>query len=307
MPLVKPFYICEPKRYKKLHIDKLNYCEVLSILRLYHGAMFSEEDIKAHWVHGPIYPSRPTIVNGITVKNLKWYINTHTAELVKYPEWNPDFLMGMLQWGEVLYSRYNFPSCRWYGNVELFIALNCCPYAGKKNGDKWKPGDRFIWSIVPALCFSYSSESIEYMAGVLSVGLTETIRDKGVLVQYNNRVGKLIRQWNIPIEHSTKKAVYISPFWPILLQDYMPDVLSKRWKIIHNPPYKAGEYSSIMWKVYTGKDPVVGKMPFLLSRRTIFYRYGSLRALKDMWVKNHLVELDSRFKKVVQHWQAKTV
>jgi len=35
----------------------------------------------------------------------------------------------------------------------------------------------------------------------------------------------------------------------------------------------------------------------------IFYKYGSMRALRHLWIKNQLVNLDIRFKKVVQDWQ----
>ena len=35
------------------------------------------------------------------------------------------------------------------------------------------------------------------------------------------------------------------------------------------------------------KDPIAGKMPYLPSRRTIFYWYNSIKVLKDLWIKNH--------------------
>ena len=297
------YYIFDRNHRKLAYIDKINTCDVAAKLRLFHGPIFTEDDIRVIWNHKTISPSYFRIRRKIRVKNIKWYINTHTDEIMKDSEWHPDFLIGMLQWGKIYYSSVNFPSFWWYGNKYILEYIKSSPFAGVVNVECFKPRDRFIWSDVPALCFKYSKDSVEYMAGVLSTGIYNFNKDNS-LIRYNPKIGRIISQYGIPIEHRTKRWVYISPFWPIVLQNYMPTMIKNRWsEISFNEAYRASEYSCILWKIYTGKDPVSKKMPYLLSRRMIFYKYGSMRALRHLWIKNQLVNLDIRFKKVVQDWQ----
>lgn len=300
---MKQFYIID-STHNKFSIDKINTCEVASKLRLYCGSNYSEEDIKRLWNHNSNYPSFDKIRKNIRITNIKWYIYTHTKELIRDLSWNPDFLMGMLQWGKINYYPKNFPSFIWLGNFDLSIAINCSPFAGRLSA-KFKTDNRYFWSSVPALCLKFSSNTIEYLAGILSTGIIVTYKNK-VLASYNNKVGGIVKALGIPIEYSNKRFVFISPFWAVILQDYMPQPLKDKWNFIYHA-YRASEYSSILWKIYTGKDPMSDAMPYLLSRRTIFYKYGSIRALRELWIKNQLVELDSRFKKVVQEWQKKVV
>lgn len=298
---MKTYYIYDSGQNRLSSIDKLNTCEVTAKLRLYHGRIFSEDDIRSLWTHKTISPSVDKIRKNLRVKNLKWYINTYTSELITDPEWNPDFLMGMLQWGSIYYNPIYFPSVRWKGNNNLLEAIRSSPYAGRLNTCDPKPGQRVIWSDVPAMCFKHSDKTVEYMAGVLSVGIVETIYNK-VLVKYSHKAAKVIEKLKIPVEHRNQRYIYISPFWPVILQKYMPQAIRSKWLLIPKA-YLAQEYSTILWKIYTGKDPLSEKMPYMLSRRMVFYKYGSIRALRDLWIKYHLVELDSRFKKVIRDWQ----
>ena len=254
------------------------------------------------WNYETFPPSTLTIFRYTNVKNMKWYINTHTDELLKGYSWNSDFLMGVLQWGKVHYNLMHFPSFFWYGNENLVNILQSSPFYGEIN-KSYKT--RWVWFGVPALCFKYSTASIDYMAGVLSTGIVKKHKDK-VLVGYNKNVGVSLRNWGIPIEAQEKPSIFISPFWPVILKNHMPESLRQKWEYVPHA-YKAKEYSSILWRIYTGKDSVSEKIPYLLSRRTIFNKYGSLKALRDMWISNQLVELDLRFKKVIQEWQEKTV
>jgi len=301
---MRQFYIFD-STHNKLEVDKMRTCEVASKLRLYVGHNYCEEDIKKIWNYKSIYPSSSKIRHRVSIGNMKWFINSHTNKLISDLTWNADFLIGMLQWGKIYYYSRNFPSFIWYGNGRITSALALSPFAGSLSEKCDYDGTRLIWSKVPALCLKHSSDTVDYMAGVLSTGLVETYQNK-VLAKYNSKVGKIIRRWGIPIEHQNKTWIYISPFWAVILQKYMPECLRKEWQIIPKA-YRAQEYASILWKIYTGKDPIVNKMPYLQSIRTIFNKYGSVRALRDLWIKDHLVELDVRFKKVVQEWQAKTV
>jgi hypothetical protein len=80
----------------------------------------------------------------------------------------------------------------------------------------------------------------------------------------------------------------------------MPESRKKWLNVIK--PCMAEEYAFVLWRVYTGKDIEAGKIPFLLSRRTFYYRYHSIDNLEKKWVDFKLVELDSRFKEVIQKW-----
>lgn len=296
------YYIVNNAKKRYDPENKLRTCEVASKLRLYHGRIYSEDDIRKAWTYDLPYPSLDKIRQIVSVKNIKWYINTHTDALIIDPQWNADFLMGMLQWGQIHYNPVFFPSFRWYGNPDLLLAIIHSPFAGRMINGGHQPKRRLIWSDVPALCLKFSTDSVEYMAGVLSTGIIEASKNK-VLVKYNRNVAKILESWKIPCEHKNKQWFYISPFWPVILQNYMPDILKEKWEFVPKA-YRAQEYSSILWKIYTGKDPVADKMPYILSRRMIFYKYGSMKKMRDLWIENHLVELDIRFKKVVQDWQA---
>lgn len=296
---MRDFYIFDITRNRHA-IDRINTCEVAAKLRLYNGSRFSEEDIRKLWKLRTNSPSFDKINKNIRVPNIKWYIHSHTDELIYDPEWNPDFLMGMLEWGRIFPTKH-FPSFQWFSNYDLLLALHSSPFAGTLTIKVPQKRNRYRWSCVPALCFKYSSDTVNYLAGVLSTGEILTYKDKK-LARYNRKVGKIIKNLGIPIEHQTKRFVFISPFWGVVIHKHMPKVLQDKWAYVPHA-YKAQEYSAILWKIFTGKDPAVAHMPYLMSRRTIFYKYGSMKALREMWISNHLVELDSRFKKVVQKWQ----
>lgn len=296
----KGFYIFDSTHNRKA-IDKIKTCEVAAKLRLYVGSKYTEEDTRKYWTQKYNYPSAKKIGKLIRVKNLKWYINTYSKELIEGSGWHPDFLMGMLTWGKILFYAKKFPSFIWFGNYELLLTIHSLPFVGTLNVKEEQTDNRYIWSCVPALCFNYSIESVEYLAGVLSTGQIVK-QDKIVLARYNRKVGRILKSYNIPIVKQDFKSVYISPFWGVIMQKHMPKSLQDKWRMIPHA-YRAKEYSAILWKVYTGEDPFVNGMPYLMSRRSIFYKYGSIKTLREMWIKNQLVELDSRFKIVVQEWQ----
>ena len=109
----------------------------------------------------------------------------------------------------------------------------------------------------------------------------------------------------IPIEKESSPrygTVYISPLWISLLTPWMPES-RKKWLNIKKA-YKAEEYAFILWRVFTGRDIQAGAMPFLISRRMFYYRYHTIHDLEKKWVDYKLVELDPRFKEVIQKWSA---
>lgn len=289
--------------HNRTAIVNLCTCELAAKLRLYTGSKFSEEDVEKLWelkYHPPAYD---TINQKIRIPNIKWYINTHSKELTMYPEWNPDFLMGMLEWGKITKFRRNFYSFSWFGNYDLLQAIQLSPFTGKLNTQvAIKSMYEYNWTCVPALCFNYSKDSIEYLAGVLSTGII--VNEKGkTLVKYNRKVGKLIGDFGIPIEIQNRYA-FISVFWPAVLQKHMPKALQLKWGGIKDEKaYRANEYATITWKIYTGEDSRVNAMPYLMSRRTAYYKYGTVKNLREMWIKNQMIGLDSRFKSVIQEWQ----
>ena len=278
---------------------RMHLCEVASLLRLYKGIDFSDEDVVSFWK----YPSTPIsagrIRKRITILNIKKFIYKRTNQIQHPHGWNPDFLMGLIQWGKLRQNAYRFPSLIWCCNNDLKQIIKSSPFSGKI---KFTEKDNSVqrWSNVPALCFNYSKDSIDFMAGVLATGLPSEIKGK-YIVKYNPSIEKYIREWHIPIEYRKRSWVFISPLWPALLSQWMPDFIKSKWNILKKSR-ESEEYAAILWKIYTGKDAVVGKIPYLLSRRTMFYRFKSVKKIEELWINNRLVELDGRFAKVVQEW-----
>lgn len=301
---MREYYIID-STHNRFSIDKIRTCEVAAKLRLYHGPVYTNEDIEKMWTYDSICPCLDKIRKNVRNKHIKWYIYSHTDELVTDPSWNQDFLRGMLQCGRILKHKRDFYSFVWHGNFDLVKAINTSPYAGHLHPQIPKTRTRYVWSRVPCLCFNFNPHSIDILAGVLSTGIVVTYKGM-VLARYNPKVGKITRELGIPIEYENQRYTFISPFWPVICQKHMPKFFQDKWKLIPHA-HKAKEYSSILWKIYNNKDPVAGEMPYLLSRRSIFYKYGSMKALRVLWIKNNMVELDSRFKKVVQEWHGKIV
>lgn len=274
--------------------------ETASKIFLYHGKDFSEQNICKYWPLPSIPPSWKTFSDTIKNPYVKWYINEKLN--VSDGVWNGSFLAGMTEAGKLNISKTFYTSFFWYRNTEIAEMIKECPFYGKLL-TKWneKKGQN-RWCIVPALSLKRDKTSISYLAGVLSVGRRIEINGESY-VAYTWKLRELFLSFKIPIEGQwgrNKKMVLISPFWIALLTPWMPES-RKKWLSVKKP-YKAEEYAFILWRVFTGKDIEAGKLPYLPSRRTFYYRYHTIDNLERKWVEYQLVDLDARFKEVVQKW-----
>lgn len=295
---MKDYYLIE-KTHNKRAINKLRTCEVASLIRLYVGSNFDESDVKRYWKYKSKYPSCTIIKRNIRVSNLRWFLNTYTDQIITSIEWHPDFIIGLTKCGTIRGLR-GFPSFYWYGNENLIDVFRSCPFIGEIKTKNKGTKHPYIWSKIPALYLKHSEDSIRFMAGVLSTGIIETIDNKK-LVKYNKKAMKFIGQWGIPIEYRTPHWAYISPFWVVIVQKWMPEVLVNKWKYV-SKAYRAKEYAAILWKIYSNKPFLAKSIPYLVCRRSVFYRYGSIKKLQGLWVENKLVGLDSRYKNIIQEW-----
>ena len=85
----------------------------------------------------------------------------------------------------------------------------------------------------------------------------------------------------------------------------MPKTL-ERWTNLKKAA-KVEEYSLILWKVFVDKDIRAQGIPYLISRRSYYYRYGTIKDLSKKWVEQGLTGVDMRVREAVQYWEKKTL
>lgn len=288
--------------HNKRQDRRLKICAAFSHLALFHNhTTCSERLLSQYWTYSESLPSQHWRSLRINTSNLKWYINNFVK--IEDPVWNADFLRGITQYGLVQEHRCSFSTFFWNYNPSIEELFETCPFYGVKNINFQKRDIKhyYGWQSSAALSLPYSKNSISFMAGVLATG---QIVDN--YVRYNFRITPWLKQWQIPIDRIDGRGrAYISPFWPALLTPWMPPVGDK-WLNIKKA-HKAEEYALIMWKIFTDKDIKTKGLPYLISRRSYYYRYGSIKKLARQWVEEKMVGMDLRFKDIVQFWEKKTV
>lgn len=284
------------ERKESLHLKRMAMCEVAAKIYLYCGGDFSEQNVAKFWNYPSYPPSYANIYANITNKNVRWYI--HEKINSNDPIWNGDFFAGLTLYGKVGVGMKRMPFFDWAYNDGIVEMVKECPYYGRMEENR-KAKNYHRWKNVAALCLKANKNSISYIAGVLSAG-KECVIDNNTYARYSSKIKNALKEFNIPIEKEYGYSVCISPFWIALLTPWMPES-RKKWLNVKNP-YKAEEYAFILWRVFTGRDIESDGIPFLPSRRTFYYRYHTIDNLEKKWVDNKLVELDSRFKEVIQKW-----
>lgn len=292
--------------FKKKHSERVNKIyEAAAKICLKYGSLgntsglvyttwFRIEDYIREFWHGKDYPSVNTFLKTVNVNELKWYI--HNKIDINDRIWSSDFLFGLAKHGKIKWNARSFPSFGWDGNENVREVLNTCPFGGKH----WK-GTR--WRYVPAFYLKHSEDSISFMAGLFSAGAI--FRKDGICYAlYRGRTIEYIEKWKIPIESRTDEYVLISPIWPALFSREMPQEISKKWLGLKKVS-RYDEYCPILWKTYVG-DFIKGGIPYLQSRRSIFYKHrcegGAMNKLERMRVEEGLVELDYRIRDIVKIW-----
>ena len=165
----------------------------------------------------------------------------------------------------------------------------------------------YYWKHAPAFYLKSNKDTLSYMAGVLCTGKVVKIGKK-IFIRYNRRCKDLFQKSNIPIEGTVESgALLISPFWPALFTKFMPEYC-KEYYLSPNrkKSVMAEEYASIFWVTHSNHNIVKDGLPFLPSRRLVFYRYksdkGTLRELQKRRVEHNLVEIDKRILECIKLW-----
>lgn len=272
-------------------------CEVAAKIALFYGPdNFTDVRIHEFWPFDSYPPSDKFFLKKITNSQVKWYINKR----LNYDDvWNGSFIGGLIEFGNVNWSLYNFPSLRWVGNYNLYRTILECPYHGKVVWEKPRYFNR--WVMVPAFYLPCDKESISYMAGVLASGDIE-----GNMAKYNRKSGAIIKSFGLPIEYESKKGKYLllSPVWPALFSEHMPPLAQSRWCSIHKA-YNAGLYATILWRTYNREKAKSWVMPYLPSFRTAYNRFGNVKELEQARIEKGLVNMDKRVELVVREWAKK--
>ena len=303
--------LLENKRVKERLNYKMKVCAMASEIALIHGIHnCTEQLIRQSWNHVEYEPSL-IIWQYITIKNIRWYIKNFVE--IQDQVWNADFIMGLTQYGKLKNGKSGFYTFYWFNNESIEEILDNAPFFGKKSYAWKRKANRltghYMWRTVPALSLKYSDKSLSFMAGVLATGRISQKakrrkhdKDNDIFVRYNLKIEPLLKQWHIPIEKRDVQGVYISPFWVALLTPWMPPCCQKWAKFRTAIAYKAKDYALIMWKIYTNKDIRRKGIPYLISRRSYYENYGSIKGLERRWVEEKLVEVDSRIKDAVIYW-----
>lgn len=285
---------------------KLQLCEVAARLALKYGdPPYTEEQIYDNWAFDNFPPSNSYLQKTVKLKHVKWYLHYRYTDMNSVNSlWNTDFLQGICKAGKIKWNKNAYPSFSWHGNEPLLEIMKECPFYGKlkaiNNKFKWY---RRLWSDVPALCLSYSDKTPAFLAGVLATGQI-SYKNGMCYATYNKSSAQYIKKCGIPIEYEDPriKYSYISVIWPSLFESYMPEVFRK-WKGIKKA-YKAHEYAAILWRIYINRDISNNTMPYLQSRRQLFYEYKSVKELEKRIVVYDMLNLDDRIRTAVSNFFA---
>ncbi len=308
---------------------KLKHCDLLVKLIMAKGwkhdvlKNYSQVEAEHYWQFDGLIPTKNDLWI-IKSSYLLWYIRNHVV--YQDPIWNGSFLNGLCRGGKIEsrgkgISKLSF---EWWNNENIFNVLKENPFTEQPVYNPFK--DRYAWSSI-ALGLQFDKKSMSYLAGVMACArpyIHPGPEKKlwGTFASFPPKMLEDIRQLKIPIEKHNKKRVLISPIFPALLQPYMPPA-ARIWAKVKNP-YRGMVYSAVLWKTYGLFDFTKNAIPYLVSRRSIFYKFktdelikdtkitnikkgtngtngtGAMSRLDKLWVEYNLTELDTRFKLAIQ-------
>lgn len=291
----------------KKYLTQIEKCEILSRVALEIGNFGNEykninEEVLAKYYPDKVIP----YFNDITVGNVKWYLKEKLEW--EHDIWNGDFLKGLTKVGHVQYCPMSFPRFHWSACPHIWDMIDNSPFGGKKYKPKNKMSPSY-WNSVPALYLPGTKNSIHYVAGLMA-GLEKIQNSKGITyARISAPLLPYIKELGIPIDYKTKHGIEkgISPIWPMLFKKYMP-IENTQWEDVKNP-LMGEEYAMILWKTYVSNKFISEGIPFLPSRRTVFYRHkqnknkngikfwrgreiGALRSIEKMRLDYHIVNLN---------------
>lgn len=292
-----------PDHYEALRKERLRHAyEVCARICIKYGGAkenLSQDNITSFWEIDDKVPSAITLRVAISVPKLKWFI--HNNINVEDGVWNADFVHGLTKNLNVRWNSRRFPSVRWANNKYLSTVIADSKFGGPLTETMTGIYPYYTWIGVAALYMKHSEQSIEYLAGLLAAG--KPVEHKGIhYAQYSSRIQAEISGLGIPIEPPfSKRYCLISPIWPALLSIRMPTKAKKCWGRNFKCP-NAEDYAASLWYTYIGKEFKTNGIPFLKSRRTIYYRHKNEKNIEKLRLAKSLILLDNRIGKVVQEW-----
>jgi len=261
-----------------------------------HTKPYSRDKIIEFWEEDPDIPrpTRSAFQNNMRVPTIKWFI--HNRLTIDDDIWNADFLHGMARNGKISWNKISYPTLYLYNNDSLRELIELSPFGGKIRAN-------IKWNFVPALYLKYSEKTVSFLAGVLAGG--KIVKKNGCqFVSYTYRLHRLLIEWGIPIEHVRHKQILVSPIWVALMTLWMPEQVREKWTTL-SKPFGVVEYCPILWKTYVNSEFPTGGIPYLMSRRSIYYRYHSVDIIKRMRVSKGMTMLDNRFREAIHRWSEK--
>jgi len=280
-------------------LDKM-YLTAAKIAVKYGGCQrdkpYSRNKIIEFWEEDPDIPrpTRTTFRKTMKLPTIKWFI--HNRLTTDDDIWNADFLHGMARNGRISWNKVSYPTLYLYNNNSLKELIESSPFGGRIRSN-------IKWNYVPAFYLKYSEETISFLAGVLAGGRIIK-RDGYQFASYTYRLHSLFVKWGIPIEHVRFKQILISPIWAAIMTLWMPEEVREKWTKLSNP-FGTDEYCPILWKTYVDSEFPTGGIPYLMSRRSIYYKYHSVSIIKRMRVSKGMTTLDNRFREAIHRWSEK--
>lgn len=271
-----------------------------------HYRNFKDQYIYELWDHDDVYPTIKSFQNYLKISNIKWYIQNKIE--CKDKIWNADFIWGLAKHGLVEWHKFCFPRFTWYDNEFIEKIIRVTPFGGKFAFYRYKKSlnRRYRWQEVPALYLPHSEDSISYVAGVLAGG-QPYVRNEISYARYSSRLTDYMKFLGIPIEETlpARKWILISPIWPALFSLRMPVCARETWIGLKNA-CNVGWYAPVLWRTYINNDFIRQGIPYLASRRKIYYKFknkdGAMSALEKFRIEKNLVALDYRVRDIVKCW-----
>ena len=303
---------------KQIFLDRL-YETAAKIVIKYGGygdylCNIKERYIREFWTYDTNYPVIAAILRHISVKHLKWYL----YHKVKYEAeiWNPDFIQGLSRHGvlKLTSNKFDFPTLFWRCNESLnkIIPLASSGLLGGRVNFHKYPIEKYLgnWVNVPSFCLKYSTNSVNYVAGLFAGAVPVVINNVGY-ARFKHSFKWYINDLRIPIEKvkddtgKNRFYFYTSPIWVALFTPKMPQEIRESWLKIRNP-YLGDTYAPILWKTYIDKIFKRKGIPFLNCSRTVYYKHncpeGAMEKLDRLRVELDLTEIDNRIIEMIKLW-----
>jgi hypothetical protein len=298
---------------EKLYQERImKTCAILAIKYGHNlkefGYPYTPQQINEHWQYKDMPVPIQHKFKVISPKDLIAFMKKHVV--INHPIWNSDFLHGLLLNGNIRNLSNMFCSFHWRNNPNLDDIIMSCPFHGKINNAVGKHDIldlNKLWKNVPAISTKYFNETSSYVAGILSAGIIYKVKDFN-FIKYRYGVKEEFKRLGIPIKIGPGGTVLISPFWPALYSPLMPNIIKDKWSKVKHP-YKAHEYAAIMWRTYSDKEFKRNAIPYLRSRRSIFYDYkcpeGAMNKLESLRFEHDLIEITPTVNEMIKYWVEK--